>query len=88
MIKGAQKKMIVVKTGDSAIFEEAYFVLRRESAADEADMVKEANKIIESHGGKKKKGGGFAPWVAILWAAFFFCGIITGGGAAALIILL
>ena len=30
MLKGAQKQMIVVRTGDSEYFDEAYFVLRRE----------------------------------------------------------
>ncbi len=47
MIKGAQKRMIVVKTADSRMFEEAYFVMRGEVSIPEGDMVAEANRIIE-----------------------------------------
>ena len=54
MLKGAQKKMIVVKTGDSALFEEAYFVMRRETVAGRMDLLAEANKIIDSCGEKKR----------------------------------
>ncbi|MBR3879045.1 MAG: hypothetical protein IKJ24_02870 [Clostridia bacterium] len=47
MLKGAQKKMIVVKTQDSRVFEEAYFVMRTDTSASGEDMVSEANRIIE-----------------------------------------
>ena len=30
MLKGAQKKMYVVKMGEDSLFEEAYFVLKRD----------------------------------------------------------
>ncbi len=43
--------MIVVRTRDSRMFEEAYFVMRRgagRTEADESDMVWEANRILES----------------------------------------
>ncbi len=86
MIKGAQKKMIVIKTSDSAVFEEAYFVLRRERNAVEADMVREANRIIESNGGKKAAGENDIKNLAFC-VACFACGIATGGGVAALVLL-
>ena len=59
MIKGAQKQMIVLRTGNSRYFDEAYFVLRREvkprrTCRDE--MIKEAeanenneNKKVEAN---------------------------------------
>lgn len=47
MLKGAQKRMIVVKTSDSEIFEEAYFVVRGGIEREKPDMVGEANRIIE-----------------------------------------
>lgn len=50
MVKGAQKQMIVIKTGDSRYFDEAYFVLRREiehSRTARRDMIGEANRILE-----------------------------------------
>ena len=55
MLKGAQKKMIVVKTGDSKFFEEAYFVVRNDALCSGGDMVGEANKIIDSCGAKKER---------------------------------
>lgn len=56
MIKGAQKKMIVVRTADSPIFEEAYFVMRNASNCGERDMIDEANRIIDQSGvGKREK---------------------------------
>ena len=51
MLRGAKKNMIVVRTRDSRMFEEAYFVMRRDSVltgADEADMLWEANRILEN----------------------------------------
>ncbi len=51
MLKGSQKQMIVVRTRDSRLFEEAYFVMRRgagQKETDELDMLWEANRIIES----------------------------------------
>ncbi len=51
MLRGAQKQMIVVRTHGNRVFEEAYFVIRRDAAraeADESDMLREANRIIES----------------------------------------
>ncbi len=50
MIKGAQKKMIVIRTAQSPIFEEAYFVMRGGQSRDERDMIDEANRIIDASG--------------------------------------
>ena len=51
MIRGAQKKMIVVRTRNSRMFEEAYFVMRQ--GADEGsqnhDILREANRILEGN---------------------------------------
>lgn len=87
MIKGSQKKMIVMKTADSAFFEEAYFVLRRESRDFDEDMVREANRIIEEGGGKRINSRKKLAKEWILGAVGFFCGACVGGGLAALIIL-
>ena len=86
MIKGAQRKMIVMKTSDSAFFEEAYFVLRKENRDFDDDMVKEANKIIDEGGirRKPKKRKLFGEW--IFAAVGFLCGALLGGGVVALII--
>ncbi len=61
MIKGARKQMIVMRTGNSRYFDEAYFVLRndwKESFDDRGDMLCEANRILAesaSHAAKKEK---------------------------------
>jgi hypothetical protein len=55
MIKGAQKKMIVIKTDDSTVFEEAYFVVRHSSTATRGDMIAEAERRIDESGEKKAK---------------------------------
>ena len=85
MIKGAQKRMIVVKTGDSAVFEEAYFVLRRESRAERLDMLAEANKIIENCGGNRKRVRS-PQRIAVLYAVCsLIAGMILGGAISVLI---
>lgn len=50
MLRGAQKQMIVIRTHDSRLFEEAYFVVRKPRTGRPAckeDMLWEANRIIE-----------------------------------------
>ena len=56
MIKGAQKRIIVMKTGDSEVFEEVHFVMRRGLRAERHDMLAEANKIIENCDGSRRGG--------------------------------
>lgn len=94
MLRGARKNMIVVRTRDSRVFEEAYFVMRRDrgTAVDEADMLWEANRILEStvpHGGREPRGASAAGrrrWVRnLLW---FGMGLCSGGGITGLLWLL
>ena len=77
MLKGCQKRLVMLKPGENSFFESAWFVLREEKqniAYD--DMVAEANRIA---------AGGIAPkytrrrmhwsvW-SLLLGAFFGCGI-------------
>ena len=63
MIKGARKQMIVVRTGNSRYFDEAYFVLRDDAQKDKRkskDILSEANRILaemapEASSAEKKK---------------------------------
>ena len=88
MIRGAQKNMIVIKTADSEVFEEAYFVLRRERHSRDKDIVKEANRIIEVSGDKKRGDNSKNDVRTLLWAtACFLCGAVGGGCFAAAIFL-
>ena len=50
-MRGSEKKIIYVKDTGSKIFEEAYFVMRRDVPqpdTDATDMLWEANRIIEN----------------------------------------
>ncbi len=83
MLKGAQKKMIVVRTRDSHLFEEAYFVIRKDgSPADgQRDMLAEATRIIdstlpdESRDDQKPRRLGSV----LRRAAWFLGGAVSGG---------
>ena len=82
MIKGCQRKMIVVQGKDKSIFETAYFVLRRESEQQklhENDMLTEATRIInESSMQNQRRGRRHAR----LWGFLLFLGgmLIGSGG--------
>ena len=92
MLRGARKNMIVVRTRDSRVFEEAYFVMRRDcglKAVDEADMLWEANRILESAlpaAGKKHLSSPVESarrrWQGLLW---FGAGLLIGGGVTGLL---
>ena len=76
MIKGAQKQMIVLRTGSSRYFDEAYFVLRQGVSSErekQPDLLTEAKRILaESESrqtGKRPRSG------AWLW---FVIGMATG----------
>lgn len=87
MIKGAQKRMYVVKLGEDSLFEEAYFVLKRENAAAPGkDMVSEATKIIRQSTGQESSA---APKKRLPWQTFvgFAVGLLSGGGIVAAICL-
>ena len=91
LIKGIQRKMVLIRTPDSKIFEEAHFVFRAESdsrVSEENDMLIEANRIIEEaglgategkHPVRKKRGGGLIG---------FLLGGLFGGGVVGMIWLL
>ena len=50
MLKGCQKKIIMLKNTGSKIFDEAYFILSDSAIAShcsQSDMIAEANRIVE-----------------------------------------
>ncbi len=87
MIKGARKNMIVVKTSDSLVFEEAYFVMRESESRDHDDMITEAGRIIEGCTVKKSKTAKGQFKNMLIGAISFFGGAFLGSGAAVLIFL-
>ena len=57
-MRGYQRRVIFLKNTGSALFEEAYFVMRSEEMTEgksEADMVSEAGRIIEENFGKRRR---------------------------------
>lgn len=85
MLKGAQKKMIVIKTSDSEIFEEAYFVVKGGVERSQPDMVSEANRIIEGCGEKRRERKSRDMKALIIPLISFMTGTFFGGGIAILI---
>jgi hypothetical protein len=92
MLRGAQKNMIVVRTRDSRLFEEAYFVMRRNAKAastDEMDMLWEANRILETAASKEypppvrnEKRSRFGLLHSMIW---FGIGLLSGSGVMGLL---
>lgn len=57
MLKGCQRKLIVMPTRDSALFETAYFVLKERAEArrpSEGEMLHEAMRILEENSLSKR----------------------------------
>ena len=87
MIKGARKEMIVVRTGGSRYFDEAYFVLREDAQKEKrksTDILGEANRILaeitpEFSTVSKKKNQG---WL------FFVVGSLCGAILSVIVTLL
>ena len=87
MLRGAQKKMIVMRTHNSRLFEEAYFVMRQsadtpEGERGERDILTEANRILEGslsgYGRERRARERLRGRLAR--AAWFFGGALCGGG--------
>lgn len=99
MLRGSQKRMIVVRTRDSRVFEEAYFVMRRGADrgrtagadTDELDMLWEANRILENSLAKAKGSAvpppqGLPPRRPFSRCLLWFAsGLISGGGLVGLL---
>ena len=84
MIKGCQREMIVMQTGDSPLFESAYFILRRQKPPrGKTDMLAEANRIIGMGSGYLQ---GRRRRTRCLW--LFLLGFLCGAAVLALVVLL
>ena len=81
MLKGCQREMIVLQTQESPLFENAYFILRREKpVVSRQDMLAEANRIIGAGSGylaRRRRRG----WGILL----FITGLLAGVGVSLLI---
>ncbi len=70
-MKGYQRKMVCLKQTGSELFEEAYFVMRKEkehAPYDEETLLAEANRIVNAQKEIKKPHRAF-PYQSFLWGA-------------------
>ena len=95
MIRGAEKRMIVVRTRESRVFEEAYFVVRHDATGNntsELDMLREANRIIERNtvvpAAPPRRASKERLYAAARAVALFLAGTLCGAGCVGLCLLL
>ncbi len=73
-LKGTEKRVLQIKGTKSALFEEAYFILKpSESEPSENDMVKEAERLLRTAVVQKKRRRFFFGWDDVL---VFFSGVL------------
>ena len=79
-IKGAARQMIVLRCGDSEIFETAYFVVKpgHQGARRGGDMLREANRIVEANSFQERSSR--AIFARRKRALIFAFGALSGGG--------
>lgn len=86
MIKGCQKKVVLIRSPKSPIFEEAYLIMRpAEEGFSDSDIVSEADRILSAcrEKGKKKR-----KWVSGRELLFFSAGVLLATVALGLLLLL
>lgn len=80
-LKGAQRRMVQMRIGNSRYYEEAFFIVRRDLPRirfPEQEMLAEANRILrESTGAKEQTKAN-----PVKSLAFFFGGLLLGFGFA------
>ncbi len=87
MVKGCQRSMVVLRGTGSALFDEAYFILKPEkSHVPEGLMIDEANRIIAENvhlprPGRTRRGSRMP-------VVYFLLGFLSGGLPSALLWLL
>ena len=88
MVKGCQRRIILLRGTGSGMFEEAYFILKPEKAnAPEQLMIAEANRIIAEQMPVSRKRPPRTHDRAAGWR-HFLSGLCTGGGLIGLVWLL
>lgn len=62
MIKGVGKQIIMLNNTDSAVFEQAIFILRSGTKHSNQDVVKECERIMNTHIKSCKRGKSINWW--------------------------
>lgn len=90
MLRGYQRKLIMIRTDKSELFESAFFILKSEASVKQAsnEMISEANKILEECNLPKKKTKSVAfKHIFITSAISFVLGAALVGGIWAMLTL-
>ena len=80
-VKGAQRRMVQVRIGNSRYYEEAFFIVRRDLPKitfPEREMLAEANRILRDSAGREEHAKK-QPAKALAW---LFGGMVLGFGLA------
>lgn len=98
MLRGCQKRIYVIRKPESALFEEAYFLLKPTragtTAPDEAAMQREAERIVSEVYGfaaeytQKKKGGGQMGSFGVRFMAFLAGAAVSSAAIGSVALLL
>lgn len=83
MLKGYQRRLIMMPTKSSPLFESAYFILRRETeerTPSRNEMLSEATRILEEHALPPKKHSLRRRHLLLALAVGFILGSLTVGG--------
>ena len=91
MVRGCQRKVIFLKNTESKIFSEAYFIVDdRTPDTCEADMIREANRIINENlalgAGERGRGSRFSRAVGAVTRGI--PAFLLGGGLATVLCLI
>ena len=79
MLKGYQRKLVMIRTGRSKIFESAFFILRSGSVSlPQDEMVNEAKRLIEECNLPRKRAKKLSFKHVLL---SFFLGLLLGAVA-------
>ncbi len=83
MPKGCQRRLIMMPTKNSPLFETAYFILRRETETKTPrpnEMLYEATRILEENTpGKPRKQLGLCHLALAFFIGFFAGALLLGG---------
>lgn len=93
MVKGCERRVVHLKNTDSAMFEEAFFLLKDEKSEkppSHTAMVREANRIIELNITRRSAYEEPAPFVSSLRQTVisFVLGSLLGSGIVLLVMTL
>lgn len=72
MLKGVNRNVIMIRSDGNSRFEAVYFVMKKGSAGDKNDMLREANKIIGDSGLSVRRKNAFGR------GGIIFLGVLIG----------